>query len=187
MAALWSKEFVVVHVPKCGGSWVRQALQGAGYNISMDMADNHSPAPRTDYPTYVFIRHPAAWLASWWAHCDRNGWLDDGPLPEGFKAGSNPYHKMMSTTCKYKSANFEEFVHDLLTYQPEFVTRFFAPYMETATRIGRVETLRRDLEHLTGTEMDTPPYNVGENTPVVSEGLMEFVAQREDMEAFGYA
>jgi len=187
MAALWDNAFVVTHIPKCGGSWVRRALQAAGCTIIKDMADNHSPAPETRYPTYVFIRHPATWLASWWAHSQRSGWLDESPLPGNFEVDANPYHRMMADTCKYKSERFEEFVHDLLTAEPNFVTRFFAPYMETATIIGKQETLRRDLEAVTGKTHDIEPFNVGEGTPDVSAELYEFVAEREDLELLGYA
>ena len=61
---------VFIHIPKCGGRWVKQMLishvQGA-HHIGDPVYDSHN-SPNTDKPVFCVIREPALFAHSLWHH-----------------------------------------------------------------------------------------------------------------------
>jgi len=188
MASIFGDKYCFVHIPKCGGKWVRKVLQDESLDYTKDVSDGHAPAP-DDLPeglvSFCFIRHPASWLASWWAHCERHGWANEGPMPEDFDL-VKPYHWMQTITARHRGERFEEFVHNLEGARPGFVAKFFKPFIDSVDLVGQQETLREDLGTITGRTFSQPPFNVGLNRPTPSPEIVRYVASQEPIEALGY-
>lgn len=188
MAMLYGDRFCFSHIPKTGGKWVRASLEKAGFAIS-DLNGSHEPAPE-DHPgevSFTFVRHPAFWLASWWAHMERTGIGVRHSLNVG-NPNERKFDAMQQETSRLWHEDFETFVRRVEREHPGFVTAYFTPYMASVDHVGQQESLRSDLAHFTGLEIpDSEPRNVGINRPTPSPDLVAFVAQREDMELLGYA
>lgn len=189
MAALYGRRFVAVHIPKTGGKWVRKALTEAGHTFNRDLSDGHSPAPAINNPNWIsfcFIRHPATWLASWWAYCERTGWANEDRLPESFDR-TRVFDNMIWTTASIDHTHgFERWVCDLEGHYPGFVYKFFKPYMDSVHHVGRQETLREDLMRFVGKVPNVVPVNVGGNVPGVSDELLAYIEDREPLAKLGY-
>lgn len=187
MARIYKRGLCFVHVPKTGGKWVRTVLPKAGYGEGRDVSTAHHPAPDDlpdDVTSFCFIRHPASWLASWWAYCERAGWPNE--MPESHDE-SRPFDRMQRITMEYRNDSFEHFVRNLEGDHPGFVAAFFAPFIASVDIVGRQETLREDLEEIVGPVPDVEPVNVGINRPNPSPEIVRFVSDREPLEELGYA
>lgn len=187
MAQLYSDRLCFAHIPKCGGTWVRKVLEDQGMKITQEFGGNHHPAPEGPWTTFTFVRHPATWLASWWAHEQRHGWPDDGPLPESFNR-DGIYEKMILTCGQFRSDDFNKFACDLEQAHPGFVGKFFREFTANCDYIGRQETLIRDLSVITGVEIERERYNEtpAEWRATISPGTYTFVENHEPMDWLGY-
>jgi len=156
-----------LHVPKCAGWWVRNAISGVGIP-TVEYGHEHTSfksgllrlRPPEWYRrklVFMFVRHPLSWYQSMWAFRLKHGWSMTHPLD--FNCASN---------------NFEQFVRRAVAYCPEgWVTRTYAEYSDWVPEgvqlfVGRQESLQDDLLAalgLAGEEFDrdallaTPPAN----------------------------
>ncbi len=184
---------VFFHIPKTGGTWVRQAIRNAGIPTvevgpSPEDAENwHSPISRVDVRgkfTFAFVRHPLGWYPSFWSHRMRRGW-GRGDLLD-----------------RYMAAEFERFMWNVIGNAPGHLSRRFEIY--TGPRpgaldfVGRQENLERDLlfalsqageEFEEGTILATPLKNTGSNLPGYAPDLLGAVLESESRAIlrFGYA
>ena len=138
-----------LHIPKCGGFWVQEALLRVG------LAIQHIPAP--DDPTradrhatsnqagtdadlvFTFVRHPLDWYASWWRYqagqphnWDRWAW--------------HPIHELQGLRC----SDFNRWVDIVTAKSPGVLTRLYerytGPFGDPAVGfVGRTECLLQDF------------------------------------------
>ena len=97
----------------------------------------------------LFVRHPSAWLKSFWMYHSRTGWEEYTDAP-GF----------IFYACHRSGEDFPAFVARYLERMPGAVGRMFERYERHADDIGKVETIHADLAQFIGRshpEIDTSP------------------------------
>jgi Sulfotransferase family len=184
---------VFLHVPKTGGTWVREALHASGaafdeYFVDGDQHADLSYCPCPDKLKFAFVRHPCGVYASYWRFKMAEGW-----------DLRNPFDAECAAT------SFPDFVQGVLNKQPGWCSRMFEDYVGPPDRqiefIGRFERLPDDLVHalrLAGEAFDeralreTPHANVSSWPPRDarwSRSLAEAVrrAERDAFDRFGYS
>jgi hypothetical protein len=215
MAELLRSGAVFIHVPKCGGNWVREALRELGlwrcrigYKHSTperinDVWRHHRMQFLRHLPTrpdvtpgklrrafkFCFVRNPLTWYESWWK----------------FMAGSwHPWEvgrwhpQRPIDDCG--DDDFNVFLENVLRVRPGYVSEMYGWYVEGCHFVGRCESLASDLVRAleaSGTRVAPgrldriPPSNVSESrlgAPAWnSELLRRIVASEEQaIERFGY-
>ena len=191
--ALMLPRSVFYHIPKTGGTWVRQAIKNAGIP-TVELGDSPDPGVNKHNRfvsvdtmgrfTFAFVRHPLDWYVSFWSYRMRTGWKDEDCLDP------------------YMSKDFEEFMHGVLRNLPGQLSRRFEKYVGPPPGVldfvGRQENLAEDLiravrsageEFDEGKILGTPPVNVSVNRPGYSSDLLRAVLESEypAMVRFGYA
>ena len=148
--AVTTGKAIIYHIPKCGGTWVKVALEEAGldykparnlkgpqpFNLKIAHAtpDVVVPSTKKGRLGITFVREPIAWYTSYWSFRSRKGARRDDKFPaDGLW-----------------SDNFDEFVNNILDAFPGgFVTELYQYYvgedLNKVDFIGRQETLIDDL------------------------------------------
>jgi hypothetical protein len=183
---------VFLHVPKTGGTWVKEALTRAGgrfteYLVDGDCHGDLSYCPCPERFKIAFVRHPCTLYRSYWRYKVASGW-----------DSMNPFDVECRADC------FNAFTRNVLDRYPGWCSRMFEDYVGSPDRpiefIGRFERLADDLVaalRQAGIRFDeaklrsTPPLNVTERpgSDMWSRDLQEMVAisEREALVRFGYA
>lgn len=185
---------VFVHVPKCGGTWVKAVLEKSGIRCeaARGVGTHNLPSAYADRGRrFMFVREPLRWYESAWKGL-HSGW----PL----RSAVAPLHKERSwspirlLTYLVGAREFHEFAATLVTDQPGFCSRMFEwyagpPGAPQVDFVGRMEFVREDLTTILrwlgfdGELADLSPENVGEAaSPVWDESLRNKVRSME----FGY-
>jgi hypothetical protein len=81
---------VFVHVPRTGGTFVREILYKYKFRTEIinhchDSLETALDGVPKDVFSFTFIRHPVTWYPSRFAYCVESKWSDDGPFPELFR------------------------------------------------------------------------------------------------------
>ena len=148
--AVRTEKSIIYHIPKCGGTWVKVALQNAGlrYGATRNIAGPHPfnlkvahatpdvvlPTAKVDRFGICFVRRPVPWYRSYWSFRSRKGARRDEKFPaDGLW-----------------SDDFDEFVNNILDVYPRgFVTTLYQYYTgadcEKVDFVGRQEHLADDL------------------------------------------
>ena len=134
MGYLIGDDMALLHPPKTAGLWARRACEIVGLPW-VRYGDQHSddPPPGGRY-AMVFVRHPVAWLKSFWMFHERTGWEQYNDEP-GFIFYAN--HRA--------GESFPDFVARYLDKMPGAIGRMFGRYERNAERVGKVETIRPDM------------------------------------------
>jgi hypothetical protein len=128
---------VFLHVPKTGGTWVREAVAAAGarfeeYRVDDDVHADLSYCPCPEKFKFAFVRHPCDMYGSYWRFKMREGW--DPRNPFDLECGSDA---------------FPTFVRNVLKKEPGWCTRMFMDYVGPPARsiefVGHFEHLQDDL------------------------------------------
>lgn len=121
-----------LHCPKTAGMWTRRAIVESGvraYGCGYQTADavRAEEEMGLDLMRFCFIRHPAAWLRSFW--CDRmlNGFGGDVGLG------------------RFQVHDFNLYASTVAREEPGAIGQLFDRYTMGAFRVGRVERLAADL------------------------------------------
>jgi hypothetical protein len=140
--ALATAKTVYLHTPKCGGTFIRQALTACNLDPVV-IGDQHGYFPELfehkpesffrERFVYTFVRHPATWYQSRWCFRMKTGWQSRHPLD--WHAASNDFH---------------QFVENALAYKPDgWCSWLFNEYINSANDmvrfIGRQEFLVEDF------------------------------------------
>lgn len=143
--ALQMRNSIFFHVPKTGGTWVRQAIRNAGIptnEIGPDLS-KHSfnrlsnifhCAPglvhSEGYFTFAFVRNPLSYYQSYWSFKMRTG-------------ADNIFDKA------YMDEDFLQFVRNVIEGHPGWVSalykKFLGPNADWVDYVGRQESLRKNL------------------------------------------
>lgn len=190
--ALMLPHSIFLHIPRTGGSWVRQAIKnagiptrevGAGSDFAQNAHNRYVRVDRTGTFTFAFVRHPLTWYSSFWSCRMEQGWKQD------------------DSADPFMSPSFERFVGNVVRGFPGHVSwryeHYIGPGSGVLDFVGKMENLASDLVkalRLAGEEFDeikllrTPRQNGSLLQPVCSDRLREAVlgAERKGLERFGY-
>lgn len=215
MAELLRTGAVFIHVPKCGGNWVREALRDRrlwrcriGYKHStpqriddiwrfhrwqfikhLPTRPDVTPAKLRRAFKFCFVRNPVTWYESWWKFMAGN-WH---PWEAGRWHPQRPIDECGDD-------DFNRFVENVLRARPGYVSEMYRSYVAGCDFVGRAERLADDLHlalHAAGTEIDraaldhVPAANVSEprcGLPVWEPDVLRrlVASEREAIEQFGY-
>lgn len=203
--ALLLPRSLFIHIPKTGGSWVREAVRSAGI-----LTDEIAAIPTErmirrgqlfhttskelhiqDRFRFAFVRHPLSFYQSYWAYRMVRGW-----------------DLTLDMDRKFQSDNFETFVRAALADAPGgLAARVYARYLgedfSMLDFVGRMENLAEDLLRALSLAGETFDAEVIRATPEknVSSRLSEWAdrcryspqlrsdvcnAERAVIEHFGY-
>lgn len=125
---------IFLHIPKCGGTWVRNYLNETKLTvreIEPEHINAHTIREKID-PTEdiicCFVRHPLTWYASYWQHRQQLVTRRDG----------GPIDNIVDLP-------FTDFIEGILKDYPGYLSKFFDTYTNRCRFIGKQETLRDDL------------------------------------------
>jgi len=147
-----------LHIPKCGGFWVEQALIGTGVPIQFirhpddpSSNDRHALIDHCPYAHYVFVveRDVCSWYESFWKYtANRTHSWDSRPW--------HPIYPLLQ--CKH--ADFNEFIMRCVKYQPGFLSRLYQRY-ETHGDGRRIAGLVKMNLHCIVTDMERALHSIG--------------------------
>lgn len=170
-----------IHIAKCGGTALRNHLDGFEYGEFMPLGSScairsplhRMPHRRPSGRVFTVVRHPAAWLRSYW--------LDQSPERIGV-------HRFLH---KFWSDDLDQFVINVCTEQPGYVTTLYEAHMRYKTiKVFRLEDGLNQVMAWLGIEPHKiPVVNASNNVPTLSNQSIELVAktERSVIEQFGYA
>ena len=195
MALLLTNGALGLHIPKTGGSWVREVLFNLGH-VKVETRRVHSPL--ADFVAthelaaykFTFVRHPLDWYVSYWRWQTDHGWRMELQIPD-----------FPHLCCADET--FAGFVQKCLAHHPALVSKLYTAYVGPADApinfIGRYESLRTGLIRLlTSFNLrwddvvadETMPQQVSQTTkPDWPDALRQqvIVAEQEALTRFGYA
>ena len=132
--ALVLPKSIFFHVGRTAGHFVRSAVRqmsiptyevGAFHDWPSSIALSEAEKKRLHF---CFVRHPIAWLRSYWCLQMQSGWSSDS------------YSVVAQSDC------FAEFLEKLIEAFPDGpVSQVFAPFVMQCDQVGRQEDLKRDL------------------------------------------
>lgn len=129
---------IFLHVPKCGGTWVRKALHACGLvqeelvkHVTLAEAQAIPSGAWNGLPGFAFVRHPIAWYRSYWAFKVEVGWDARNGLDNFIRAD-----------------DFETFVRNCIREKPGLAGTIFDMFTKGASYVGRMEVLRESLIHI---------------------------------------
>ena len=117
-------------------------------------------------PYFTFVRHPATWLRSFWAHNGQTKWL-------GRDKGTEHWAQVCWWTRDYQSEDFEEFAVEVVDNIPGIVSWFMSTYCQPKVVVGCMEDYPHSLKAVVpGLFCTKPPANkANKELPDISELL----------------
>jgi len=128
---------IFLHIPKTGGSWVRDYFRDSNM-VVCELEPEHINGKVireirncTEDLIFTFVRHPLTWYRSYWQMrqndpTDRAGkWIDTiVDLP------------------------FREFIETVIRESPGYLSNFYEDFVSRCRAIGKQENLRKDLDQI---------------------------------------
>jgi hypothetical protein len=144
---LVTKDFVFVHVPKTGGTFVNNLVKQHAeveWEGPLHATYDMLPDEYRDLPAVAFVRNPFTWYPSWWEHQRRKGPASKEEWP---------YHQLVRP-----SSNFEEFLGRAFARENgDFYSGMLRDTIAPGVWTGRTERLRRDfIDFIAAHEIDAP-------------------------------
>lgn len=129
------KNSIFLHVPKTGGSWVKQALTDATDLVVHRGGSWHAIPKRGRHSSkfwFCFVRHPETWYQSYWCFNDRHNKWKNGPC---------------NVLSRFPHSDFNTFVEKVtLAYPQGFLSTYLYPkYTEESDFVGHYESIVEDL------------------------------------------
>jgi len=127
---------IFLHIPKTGGTWLRNYFRETGMILEEIGLTHVNGVGLTTHIKdskdliFCFVRHPLTWYRSYWQSKQeipgrRGGYLDT-----------------------IVDLTFYEFLDNILTNQPGYLTEFYEGYTSNSHLIGKQENLRVDLKNI---------------------------------------
>ena len=146
---------IFLHIPKTGGSWLKQAIHAAGVQFE-EFGDQHGNVKRMvdwgkkpewldDKFIFTIVRHPVTWYQSRWCFRVKHGWHGEHPLD--MNCGSNHFPQFVENVLKFKPDGWVSWLYRNYNENPIHPTDF----------VGRMEFLVDDVikaMHLAGEDFD---------------------------------
>jgi hypothetical protein len=135
-------QFVYLHIPKCGGHWVKGAMRAAGIE-TVHQPPHHAHVGMVDAlgrPAITVIRHPLAWYRSYW--CYRiGGGAGEGPW-DPLERGTLWHPTWVLDQCGCE--DFNDFIDNVLERRSGYLTYLYQLYTGIGTR--RIEHIVRLMD-----------------------------------------
>ena len=175
---------VFYKIPKTGSSWVGNCLKnnmGYGHESGQPHGWIHpfeSGHPAQPFikkgPFFTFVRHPATWLRSFWAHAGAAKWI-------GRDKGDGHWGNLVWITRPYASNDFEEFAIGVTENIPGLVGWFMGTYCQPHVMVGCMEDYPHSLKAVVPGLMCTlPPKNKAKTAlPKINDDLMTKIERSE--------
>lgn len=131
MAYTFDDLFCLLHVPKCAGRSIVEAIVQAGYEKKQDNHPHNLPS-RWDYPLMITVlREPTQWLRSFWGHRNNGRWSLD--------KGDTLYTTVSRMVQPYATDDFDKFAWDITANLPGLIGWFFGIYTPPPVKVVRLE------------------------------------------------
>jgi hypothetical protein len=184
------EKFGFIHVPKTGGTWAVHAMEHAGIELDIlgEGRDRHVAYREIRAPfRFGFVREPAMWYRSFWAHKKRQ---------RDYAANPHPFEEAVRS-----STDFAGFVSTATSEVPCYLSKlyeFFLGPPGAIEYVGKQENLVEDLIAAlqgAGVEFDpddvraVPPVNEGsDDMPEITPELQQLIvtSERPAYERFSY-
>jgi hypothetical protein len=148
---------VFLHVPKTGGTWVREVFNRIGVYTEErgHQHDNYEQSKelRRRFLRFTVLRNPWDWYASYWAHRCKEQWT--------------PIWLIIDNACW--SYSFPNFLSMVTTYHPGFLTKLYDSYapeldeLLPPIEVFKTRTLTKDfLTYLDNMQIPFDPSEVRE-------------------------
>ena len=168
-----------IHIPKTGGISLRYALRTIYQTAGEEAGFTHSVPPTYD-KAFAVVRHPVAWLRSYYTYRVKFGWMPKWDAPPCWNA-------IMGMTYFADRLPWDEWVKAICTQKPGLVGLVYALYDVPRVTFYRLENITELFNDL-GIKVFLPQLNVGENKPDVTDEqrLMMCEAEKATLERYGY-
>lgn len=175
---------VFYHIPKTGGSWIRQCLRdnmGGGHESGNPHGwlhpyeKDHPAQPFIKKgPFFTFVRHPATWLRSFWAHAGEGKWI-------GRDKNDGHWGTLCWVTKSCESGDFEEFALNVIEKLPGLVSWFQGTYCLPNLIVGCMEDYPHSLKVAVPDLFCTKPPRNKANKPLpgIDDLLIKKIEQSE--------
>lgn len=186
---LVTRDFVLIHVPKTGGTFLNGLIKEHCEVLHEDMHGPYSrlPAEYSDLPAIGFVRNPWEWYVSWFEHMKQKGpeskdeweWttfgLETATFPEFLDRAFNLPHRF-----DYYSALLRDALNGCQHGRFEHLREWFVRFL-TQHQIHNPELARAVLE--------APALNVGSHRPYdqyYEPHSAQLIWQSWSAQTFGY-
>lgn len=162
---LLERSVLFLHVPRTGGTWVKEAMFQAGIPIEKwgKVCPPYRPKKHTIIPhlhaelwarvggVFTFVRHPVPYYVSVWRFTCRSWKQWPDKMWWAVQERNDPA-AINEAILRWKP-DFSEWLDEMLEEEPGWVTRWFERYVgppggEFCHFIGRTETIESDLEQV---------------------------------------
>jgi len=175
---LIGNKWAFAHIPKCGGMAVRSVLTGEEQGALLPLgkkAPIFSPLhritetrPAGGQRTFAVIRHPAAWIKSFW----------QDQTPERSVDGRKGKDRYL---LRFWSDDLNQFAMNLCAHHPGYVGHLYRAYMRPfRVAVFRLEDgLDRAIERGTGIKVAVPLVNASNTGAEYHPDVLKIIATAE--------
>jgi hypothetical protein len=159
---LVTKDFVFVHVPKTGGTFLNNLVKehaDVEWEGQFHATYDTLPADYRHLPAIAFVRNPFTWYPSWWEHQRRKGPASHDEWP---------YRQLVEP-----SSDFDDFLGRAFAREGgDFYSGIVRDTIAPCIWIGRTERLRSDFtDFLRAHDIDAPDLvDAVQNEPRINVG-----------------
>ena len=160
------KNSVIMHLPKCGGNYVRKVLDlnnipyqrtglqpaiGRQRLFSRELSRHNIPHGLSEFENkehkLVFVREPLEWYRSYWCERVKHTPAEDGKIPHSYwRAEDTGDYGFCEVDNNTHSDNFEEWIDNVINFYPYGpYSEYCKYYLSMATDVGLQENLASDL------------------------------------------
>lgn len=145
-----------IHIPKCGGTWVKETLAASGIKCEPARGPGAHGLPMSyDHPgarKFCFVRHPWPWYESVWRGL-HTSWPDRREVAPLHR--EKTWSPIRFSTYLLSARTFPGFIQAVIEEQPAFCSRMFEWYIgppgfPLVDYVGCCEDAAHDLQTILG-------------------------------------